>query len=59
MLSKRIDRDGPDVETGAVTSSAGCHLCPPSQARLDTNLGPNWRLATAGHNCAYISILYG
>lgn len=47
----------PDVETGAVTSTAGCHLCPPSQARLDTDL--DWRLAKTGHNCAYIYILYG
>lgn len=30
-----------------------------SQARLDTDLGPNRRLATPGHNCAYISFLYG
>lgn len=29
----------------------------PCQARLDTDLGPNRRLAPPGHNCAYISIL--
>ncbi len=58
-LSKRTGRDGPDVKNRC--SDFHCWMPPvfPSQAWLDTDLGPNRRLATPGHNCAYISILYG